>query len=65
MTVTLQEVYKLALLQQTTLWHHEKELSDQLPDNEYAKAREEMAWKKLMEIERQYWELPELKEIYD
>lgn len=65
MTVTLEEVYRLAILEQTTLWSHEKELADQLPDNEYAKAREERAWKKLQEIERQYWELPELKDRYE
>ena len=62
MNVTLQEVYALALNQQTMIWSKENDFAKD--GNKIAKARADAAWQKLKEIERQYWELPEVKERY-
>lgn len=49
--MTEERIYKLAWMKQLDIWEKEKDALDRLPDNEITRAREEKAYKRLIEIE--------------
>ena len=50
--MTEKMIYELAWNQQINIWGKEKEMLDQMPDNEITQMRERNAWGKLQEIEK-------------